>query len=302
MRQNRHPEASGRLASAASLLNLPPMTVIGRSALVSGIGLMGGSLAAALSRRGWRVLLHHRRPEVARQAEKLGYGTAITGFDEAHDADVAIICTPVGAIADSAWAIASATRCVITDVGSTKERICDDLAPLADRFIGSHPMTGSHQQGLEHADPDLYAGCVTIVTPTAATPSELVDTIDGLWRAVGSRVVRLDPATHDRAVAEASHVPHLLASAAAAQLGEDAAPLAAGGFRDTTRVAAGSPLLWSDILVHNAEAVGMGIDATVARLQELRTALSRGDRAAVEAWLEAGRSGRCRYDDITRPR
>jgi prephenate dehydrogenase len=162
-------------------------------------------------------------------------------------------------------------------------------------------MAGSHLQGLEHASAELYRGRVAILTPTAATLTAAIDLVEQLWRAVGSRVVRMDPDLHDRAVAEASHLPHLLACAAAAQLGDGAAPLCAGGFRDTTRVAGSSPAMWAEILATNAAAVGDGIDATIERLHQLRAALMRGDQATVERWLGEGHAGRERYERATRP-
>src|SRR4051812_37724219 len=127
-----------------------------RTALVTGLGLMGGSLAAALAQAGWRVLLHHRRPEVAAQAERSGYGTAVADAAQAvAGAALAVVCPPVSTIAAAVRALAAAPgRAVITDVGSTKRRLCAELAPLAaaGRYVGSHPMAGSHRQGLEHAD------------------------------------------------------------------------------------------------------------------------------------------------------
>ena len=196
--------------------------------LISSLGLMGGSLAAALTRVGWPVLLHHRRPEVAQRGEELGYGKAIT--DLAHGvahADVVVVCTPVSAIAPTIRAMAALhPRPVFTDVGSVKGGICAELDDLArsGRFVGSHPMAGSHLQGIDHARANLYHDCMTILTPLAETPAEPVALVEKMWRAVGSRLCRFSPADHDRAVAEASHLPHVLAAAAACQLGATAAP------------------------------------------------------------------------------
>lgn len=268
--------------------------------LISSLGLMGGSLAAALTRAGWPVLLHHRRPEVALRAQELGYGKAVT--DLAHSlrhADVVVVCTPVSAIASTVRAMATMhPRPVFTDVGSVKGAVCaalDDLA-RSGRFVGSHPMAGSHLTGIDHARADLYHDCMTILTPLTDTPAEPLALVEKLWRAVGSRLCRFSPADHDRAVAEASHLPHVLASTAASQLGAAAAPLAATGFRDTTRIAGGNVDLWSDILLHNREAVSAGLAATRERLEHLEQALAAGDEIAVRTWLEAGRAGRQRFE------
>ena len=268
--------------------------------LISSLGLMGGSLAAALTRAGWPVLLHHRRPEVALRAQELGYGKAVSDLAQSlGHADVVVVCTPVSAIAPTVRAMAALhSRPLFTDVGSVKGAVCaalDDLA-RSGRFVGSHPMAGSHLTGIEHARPDLYRDCMTILTPLTDTPGEPVALVEKLWHAVGSRVCRFLPADHDRAVAEASHLPHVLASVAASQLGATAAPLAATGFRDTTRVAGGSVDMWSDILLHNREAVLAGLAATRERLVCLEQALAAGDEVAVRTWLEAGREGRQRFE------
>lgn len=268
--------------------------------LISSLGLMGGSLAAALTAAGWQVWLHHRRPEVAARAEHLGYGRqTLDPLATLPTCDLAVVCTPVAAIAETVRIFASAGgSAVITDVGSTKGGICADLADLArsGRFVGSHPMAGSHRQGLEHARGDLYQGALTMITPLAETPVGAIARVEALWAAVGSRVQRMDPIAHDYAVVAASHLPHVLASTAAAQLDAAALPLAATGFRDTTRVAGGSPDLWSEILIANRDAVRAGMAAAQAHLAALDAALACGDVAAVRAWLEHGHAGRQRFE------
>lgn len=269
--------------------------------LISGLGLMGSSLAACLAQRGWRVSLHHHRAGIAARAAACGYGTAVDDPSEAADADLAVVCTPVSTIAAIARRLAAATRAVITDVGSVKGALCRDLADLGGRFVGSHPMAGSHLQGLDHADARLYAGRLAIITPLPSTPATAVAAIERLWCAAGSRTVRMDPDRHDLLVAEASHLPHLLASAAAAALSPAAAPLAAGGFRDTTRVAGADPRLWADILLGNAAAAADLAAAAATRLHAAAAALRAGDRAAIEAWLAEGRAGRARYEQVAAP-
>lgn len=268
--------------------------------LISSLGLMGGSLAAALSRVGWPVLLHHRRPEVAVRAQELGYGKAVTDLASAlAHVDVVVICAPVSAIAATVRMMAALhLRPVFTDVGSVKGSICRELHDLAisGRFVGSHPMAGSHLLGIDNSRADLYHGCMTILTPLVQTPADPVTLVEKLWRAVGSRLCRLTPEDHDRAVAEASHVPHVLASLAARQLGATAAPVAASGFRDTTRIAGGSPDLWSDILLHNRQVVTHSLSAARAHLSALEQALANDDATAVRAWLEAGCEGRRRFE------
>jgi prephenate dehydrogenase len=271
--------------------------------LVSSLGLMGGSLAAALSKAGWRVLLHHRRAEVAYQAEELGYGKAVTDLAAGlAQADIAVICSPVSVIADTIRHVASLhERPVFTDVGSVKGSICLALNDLgqAGRYVGSHPMAGSHLQGLQHANADLYRNCITAITAFEQTPAPVTALIERMWKTVGARVKRFSAIEHDEAVARASHIPHIMAAATAALLDAGSAPLAATGFRDTTRVAGGSPELWTDILLHNATAMHTSINAVQQSLQELQRALMDKDAAKLCAWLERGRAGRQRFEQTT---
>jgi prephenate dehydrogenase len=267
--------------------------------LVSGLGLMGGSLAAAASAAGWRVLLHHRRPEPIAAAAARGWGTPASDLTGTTAADLAVVCTPVEHIAPTVRQLAAAApRTVLTDVGSVKGVVCSGLADLAARFVGSHPMCGSHRQGLDAADPQLYHSRTVIITPVPGNPPAALALVERLWSDLGCRVLRLDPDAHDRAVAAASHLPHVLANLAAQAMTAEAAPVAAGGFRDTTRVAAGGPELWAGILLANRSAVLDATGAASLRLAEIVDALRRDDRAALVAWLEAGRAGRARFDAV----
>jgi prephenate dehydrogenase len=261
---------------------------------------MGSSLAAALIHAGWRVYLHHRRPEVSAAAQKLGYGIQIEDPRRvANEIQMAVVCTPVGVIGE--WVRRFATelpQAVITDVGSVKGPVCRELADLAaaGRFVGSHPMAGSHRQGLANADPQLYRERLVVVTPVPGTPERSLTMIEDLWRMVGSRVMRMDPEAHDRAVAQVSHLPHILAGVAASGLSDAAAPVASTGFRDTTRVAGGNPELWADILRHNRVAVLAEMKSAAERAQRIIDALERDDETAIRAWLAAARNGRRRFE------
>ena len=261
--------------------------------LVSGLGLMGGSLAAAATAAGWQVLLHHRRPEPIAEAVRRGWGRACPDPATAT-ADLAVVCTPVEHLASAVSAIGPGVP-VATDVGSVKGGVC---RVLADRpgFVGSHPMCGSHRQGIAHADPLLYRGATCIITPLPTSPAPAVALVERLWSALGCRLVRLTPAAHDSAVAVASHLPHVLANAAARRLTPQAAPLCAGGFRDVTRVAGGGTELWSGILLANRAEVASEIRAAASELTAFAASLEAGDEAAVQAWLAAGRAGRARYE------
>ena len=265
--------------------------------LVTGLGLMGGSLAAALTAAGVPVLLHHHRPEVAHAAAARGWGTPVAEFAAAAHARLAVVCTPVGIIAKTVRMIVADTNALVTDVGSTKGGLSADLHDLAQRFIGSHPMCGSHLQGLANADARLYQQRLTLVTPSLETAEARTRQVEAMWHAVGSRTQRLTPETHDRVVAEASHLPHILASVTASLLSAEAAPVCASGFRDATRIAGGSPDLWLDILLANRDSIRPLLARSRERIEVLEAVLATGDAVALKNWLAAGKAGRQRFED-----
>ena len=126
-------------------------------------------------------------------------------------------------------------------------------------FIGSHPIAGSEKQGCAHASPDLFENRVCVVTPEPATPRHEVERLSAFWKFLGLSVVEMSADDHDRALAQTSHVPHVVAAALAATLDAGSRHLTAGGFQDTTRIAAGDPELWTAILLANAEAAADGV-------------------------------------------
>ncbi len=185
---------------------------------------------------------------------------------------------------------------VVTDVSGVKTAIVEEADHP--RFIGGHPMAGSEQTGLQGADPDLFEGAVWVLTPTAATNLESFNRLKGVVMSLGADVLVLSAADHDRLVAVVSHVPHLVAAtlmnAASDGAEQDGAllRLAAGGFRDMTRVAAGHPGIWPDICTENAEAIIDALDALVTDLAAMRDRVARRDRPALLASLEKASAAR----------
>jgi prephenate dehydrogenase len=270
---------------------------------VVGVGLIGGSIGlAARERLGATVRGFDPGDGVLARAAELGAVTeACASADEAvAGADVAFVAAPVGALPDAVrGALAAAgEECVVTDVGSTKRSV---VAAVDDaRFIGGHPLAGAETAGVEHARADLFDGATWYLTPTARTGGILYERLHRLLVELGARPAALDADTHDALLATVSHLPHVLANVlvarAARVLSDEGERLPATGpsFRDATRVAGANTLIWRDIYLANADALVAAIDDTVARLGEVRAALSAGDGDAVAAWNDGARHERRR--------
>ncbi len=273
---------------------------------IVGVGLIGGSLAAALksgSGGGPSIIgvgRNQRRLEAARDAQLIDrLSTELP--QAAAEADLLVFCTPVDLIAEGIREAGPHCRpgTLITDAGSVKSAICDsDSESLAEgvAFIGSHPLAGSEQRGFEHADSRLFEGRVCVVTPEASTPEPQVQRLTSFWQALGMRVVRMTPAGHDAAVAQTSHVPHLVACALAAGLEERNQPLAATGFGDTTRIAAGDPDIWLPIVLQNGEEILRSLDSFDRRVDEFREAIRAQDQTRLRTLLETAKSRREELD------
>lgn len=264
-----------------------------RRAGLVGTGLIGGSIGLALRRAGWHVTATDPDESALATALELGAIDA-TGTDP--DAEVTFIATPVRAVAAAASAALASGPGVVTDVGSVKASIVTAVGDP--RFVGGHPMAGSEQEGVAGADPDLFAGAVWVLTPTAATDDAAYARLRAVITDLGADVVALDPAHHDALVAVVSHVPHLTA-ASLMRLADDRATehrallrLAAGGFRDMTRIASGHPGIWPDICAENRDAILEVLDGLLSSLQEVRAVVADADRAALLAVLEQARAAR----------
>jgi 3-phosphoshikimate 1-carboxyvinyltransferase len=269
-----------------------------RQLSIVGVGLLGGSVAKAARAGGLarHIIGVGRDPERLRPA--LDDGTldaAVTDLDAGvREADVIVLAAPVLAIEgllERVWGAAS-DGALITDVGSTKRNIvraAERLAatrPLA--FVGSHPLAGSEQAGYRVARADLFRGATVVVTPTEKTELTALKKTTELWEALGARVTSLDPETHDRTVAAISHLPHLIACAlvdGAGRVEPAALELAARGFRDTTRIAAGDPDMWTEIFLANRDALAAGIAAFRQALGDLQRAIDAGRADALRAEL-----------------
>jgi prephenate dehydrogenase len=275
----------------------PAEGVARRRALVVGTGLIGGSIALGLRRRGWHVSGVDADAERLREA--LARGVVDAAGDD-PDAEIVFVAVPAGAVAGE-------VRRLLADPGRRADAVVSDVCGVktaiveaADdpRFIGGHPMAGSEQLGLRGADPDLFEGAVWVLTPTSATDLAAFDRLKGAVMSLGADVLVLSAADHDRLVAVVSHVPHLVAAtlmnAASAGAEQDGAllRLAAGGFRDMTRVAAGAPGIWPDICAENAAAIVDALDVLVHDLAAVRDRVAAQDRGALLGALQRASAAR----------
>lgn len=267
--------------------------------VVVGVGLLGGSVALAARQRG----IVRRVIGVGRTAARLEQSRDAGLLDDistdlvaaASQADLLIFATPVNLIVAGVREVAPACRpgTLITDVGSTKAHLCQTLStglPSSASFIGSHPLAGSEKQGWEHSRADLFEGRVCVVTPTETSRRDEVARLAVFWQAIGMTVVEMSPDAHDRALAQTSHVPHVVASALARTLLDENRLLAATGFADTTRIAAGDPNVWVPILLDNRDAVLHSLDDFSSQIAAFRDALARGDADQIRHLWEQGRA------------
>ena len=264
-----------------------------RRAIIAGTGLIGGSVGMALSRLGWHVTGIEPNPERASSAVAVG---AVACIGEPGPCDLAVVATPPAALAEVAQQLLDAGAAVVTDVGSVKAPV---VAAVDDaRFVGGHPMAGSEQDGLAGAHPDLFRGAAWVLTPTAMTGDAALAGVREVVTHLGAQPIALAPDRHDALVAVVSHVPHLTAAVlmriAEGRSSEHRAlmRLAAGGFRDMTRVAAGHPAIWPEICVENRAAITDVLDELLDELVEMRLIVSESDREELLARLEAARDSR----------
>lgn len=268
---------------------------------ILGVGLIGGSIGLGLLRRRLvrRVIGIGRRAESLRIAKELGAVTSTTVVleDGVAEADLAVVCTPVGRIVEDVRTLAPACRqgTVITDVGSTKGAIVAGLRgglPEGVCFIGGHPLAGGEQSGAAAADAELFVDRTVVLTPDVRTPRDALDALGDFWRDMGARVVEMEAGEHDQALAATSHLPHLAAAALAAATPPELLPLTAGGWADCTRIAAGDPELWRQIFADNRGPLLAALGRFEEQIAALREAIQAGDEQELLRLLAAAKTVR----------
>ncbi|MBH8584884.1 MULTISPECIES: prephenate dehydrogenase [unclassified Thermoactinomyces] len=283
---------------------------------ILGIGLIGGSLALGLKERTDAVVVGYDRSE-----KDLRYAMAIGAVDDwttslpraVSDADMIVIALPVGQIKQMIEILAKLPlkpSCIVTDVGSTKSEIMEASRKLKEKgivFIGGHPMAGSHQSGIQAARSLLFENAYYVLTPDPeASLWEVQKVSQLLHKATRAELVIMDAAHHDRIVGAISHLPHIIAAGLVNVVGnyneenEWFHRLAAGGFRDLTRIGASHPVMWRDILLSNRNALLKLMDDWIAKMVEVRSAISDGEQEQIEAFFSRSRRLRQQLPDKKR--
>ncbi len=265
-----------------------------RRVAILGVGLLGGSVALALRRARPQVTLVGlaRSQDKARQLEQSQIVNATADSIEAsvNDCDVVVVASPVDRIAPMAIEAANhcGADCLITDVGSTKGRIVDEVMRdprAAGKFVAAHPIAGSEKSGARHASADLLDGKVVVITPVDQTDENLLEKADHFWRLCGAVTTRMSPAEHDAHLAAVSHVPHLVSALVARMTIPEARSLVGSGWQDITRVAAGDPTLWTAICRENSAAIRRELGKFSAELNRLCRIIDQEEDEALLSWL-----------------
>lgn len=262
-------------------------------------GLLGGSIALALRERQphLRLSIFARKKstldEIQSQNLKADFFTDPT--QAVQEADLTLFCMTLGAMPEMAQKVRPFLKkgSVVSDVGSVKGSIDTSMrAALGNEihWIGSHPMAGGEKSGFSAAQSDLFEGATTILTPTSESHPSALQLLSEFWKSLGSRIVLCTPQEHDQRVAQISHLTHLTASALVRAASPESLEVRGPGFRDTTRVAAGSPSMWSEIILQNSVAVQNSLSLLQNELHQLQEILKNSDSTALQEWLQKASS------------
>jgi len=272
-----------------------------RQITVLGLGLLGGSIGLAVLHSIPRVKVvgYTHRPRTRAKARQLAVATEIVDdiAKSVSAADLVILATPISTFEKYFSQIAGAlpSGCIVTDVGSTKvwpHRWAAKTLPRNVHYVGSHPVAGSEQRGVEFARDDLFDRAICILTTTKGTNHKAIQTLRKFWTALGCCVKLMRPADHDRIFANVSHLPHVTAAALINANNSEELKFAGKGFIDTSRIASGPANIWTDVLLTNASNVTRDIDKIIEELSKLKKAIKSQDRKQIENLLGAARNKR----------
>lgn len=272
-----------------------------RQATVLGLGLLGGSISLAVLRSFTRVKVvgYTHRPSTRDKARELAVASEVVDdiCQSVSDSDLVILATPLCTFENIFVEIADAlpSGCIVTDVGSTKElphRWADKKLPKNVHYVGSHPIAGSEQRGVEYARDDLFDQAMCVLTTTEKTNRQALQILKKFWSELGCFLKVMTPAEHDRIFANVSHLPHMIAAALINANSNEDLKFAGKGFMDTSRVASGPANIWADVLLTNKKNASRGIDKVIAELTKLKEAIKGENKAEIEKLLEKARDKR----------
>ncbi|NIM03756.1 prephenate dehydrogenase/arogenate dehydrogenase family protein [bacterium] len=282
---------------------------------IIGVGLIGGSFGLALKKKrlARQVVGIGRHIHKLKEAKRLGaidtYTTDFAGGVE--NSDIVMVAAPVGKIPLIIKRILPYLKdgCIITDVGSTKEKVVKKVQKIILKssgkerkpkvsFIGGHPMAGSEKQGVKSASANIFSGTTCVLTPTDKSDGKAVKIVASLWKMVGARVLILKPEEHDYLVAYVSHLPHVLASTLASLMGKvhkqdpRASRIIAGSISDMTRIATSNPEMWADICLSNSKAIAESVNVMTKHLEKFRKSIEKKRKRELQHLFHNGRRAR----------
>jgi prephenate dehydrogenase len=272
-----------------------------RKVTVIGLGLLGASVCLAVPHviNGVRIAGFAHRPSTRAKARRLKVADEVLDNmrKSVADADIVILATPVCTFEKIFRELADMlpAGCIVTDVGSTKAiplRWATKYLPKGVHYVGSHPIAGSEQRGVEFARDDLFDKALCILTTAKTTNQKSLQTLRKFWSALGCFVKVMSPSKHDRIFANVSHLPHIIAAALVNTSNAEELKFAGKGFMDSSRIASGPPNIWADVLLTNAKNTVKGIDRLATELSKLKKVIRSGDRKKIEKLLESARTKR----------
>ncbi len=273
-----------------------------RQITVVGLGLLGGSITLRILRSlpGVKAVGYAHRPSTRAKARQLAVATEIVNdiHESVSGTDLVILATPIYTF-ENIFSIIGDTLpagCIVTDVGSTKvlpHRWAAKKLPKTIHYVGSHPIAGSEQRGVEFARDDLFDQTICILTTTKTTNRRAVQTLKKFWSDLGCAVKLMTPANHDRTFAKISHLPHTAAVALINSNSREELKFAGKGFIDTSRIASSPANIWADVLLTNAGNTTKGIDRIIAELLKIKKAIKSRNKKQIENLLEMARKKRC---------
>lgn len=272
-----------------------------RQVTVLGLGLLGGSISLAVLRSFAQVKVvgYTHRPSTRDKARQLAVASEVVDDirQSVSDSDVVILATPLCTFENIFVEIADAlpSGCIVTDVGSTKSlphRWAAKKLPGSVHYVGSHPIAGSEQRGVEYARDDLFDQAMCVLTTTEKTNRQALQILKTFWSKLGCVVKIMAPAEHDRIFANVSHLPHMIAAALINANSNEDLKFAGKGFMDTSRVASGPANIWADVLLTNTKNISRGIDKVIAELTKLKKAIKGENKREIEKLLEKARDKR----------